>query len=225
MVPIIASTAAGAPDISSPMSKPSFMPSPSIASRSVVRVGSTTRSAPACLASSRRKGLRSVHHDEARADVPGDRGRHHPDRAGAGDQHVLAGEREAQRGVGGVAERVEDRAQVGVEVVGLDPHVGGGDHDVVGERAVAVDAHADRVDAQLPAAGAAVAAHAAHDVPLAGDPLADLHAGHVRRPPRRPRRRTRDRWSSASAPPTPPSRPSRGGGGRCRTVPLAAPGS
>ena len=80
--------------------------------------------------------------------------------------------RVACRAVDGVAERVEDRAEVGVDVVRLHPHVGGWHHHEVRERTVPVDAHGVGADAHLPAPGAAVAAPAADDVPLHGDALA-----------------------------------------------------
>ena len=51
-------------------------------------------------------------HHVARADEAGDRDGHDADRAGAGDQHVLADQVEGERGVGGVAERIEDRGDV-----------------------------------------------------------------------------------------------------------------
>ncbi len=54
----------------------------------------------------------------ARPDVARDRARHDADRPGAGDQHVLADEIESERGVDGVAERIEDRAELVVDVVG-----------------------------------------------------------------------------------------------------------
>jgi len=50
------------------------------------------------------------------------------------------------------------------------------DHQEFGERAFAVDADADRVAAQMPATGTAVAAEAARDVPLARDAIADREA-------------------------------------------------
>ena len=56
--------------------------------------------------------------DVARADMAGDRRGHDADRPRAGDQHVLADEVEGQRGVDGVAERVEDRADLVVDLVG-----------------------------------------------------------------------------------------------------------
>ncbi len=66
-----------------------------------------------------------------------------------------------------------------VEVGWLHPRVGRGDDDVVGERAVAVDPHAHRVDAQVAPPGPAVAAGAAHDVALARDPVAHGHVVDV----------------------------------------------
>ena len=115
--------------------------------------------------------------------VPGDGDRHQADGAGAGDQHVLADQREAQGGVHGVAEGVEDGAELrGDGRVWWHPDVGLGDHHVLGEGAVALDADADGADAHLPAAGAAVAADAADDVAFAGDPVPDLDVADVRSP-------------------------------------------
>src|SRR5690606_37024926 len=51
--------------------------------------------------------------------------------------------------------------------------------EILGEGALAVDADAVAVAAQVAAAGAAVAAVAAGDVSLAGDPVADLEAAHL----------------------------------------------
>lgn len=73
----------------------------------------------------------------------------------------------------GVAERIEDGAEVGVDRVVVHPHVAGGEGEVLGERAVPLHAETDRPDAHLAAARAAVAARAAHDVPLARDAVAD----------------------------------------------------
>ena len=72
-----------------------------------------------------------------------------------------------------IAQRVEHRAQVGVHVVGLHPHVARRDHHVVGESTVAVDAHARCPDAHMAPARPAVAAGPADDVPLAGRLLPD----------------------------------------------------
>ncbi len=50
-------------------------------------------------------------HDIARADVLADAGGDHADRAGAGDQHVLADHVEFQRAVRGIAVRIEERGE------------------------------------------------------------------------------------------------------------------
>ena len=62
----------------------------------------------------------------------------------------------------------------------VHPHVLAGEHDVLGERAVAVHADALRADAHLATPGAAVAAHAADDVTLARHPVADGDVVHER---------------------------------------------
>src|SRR5262245_23664908 len=98
--------------------------------------------------------------------MPGARSRHDTDRAGTRDDDVLAHHRPLQRSVGRVAEGVEHGSEVGVEVGGLDPDVRGGDDDVVGERAVTVDPDALGPDAEVAAAGPAVAAHPADDMAL-----------------------------------------------------------
>ena len=63
--------------------------------------------------------------DVTRAGVAGDDRRHDPDRAGPGDEHVLAEDRESERRVHGVAERVEDRRHVEVDAGRMTPHVRG----------------------------------------------------------------------------------------------------
>src|SRR5699024_6047893 len=117
------------------------------------------------------------HRDVAGADVAGDGGSHDADRAGAGDDDVLPGEGEGEGRVHGIAQRVEDRSEVGVDPVVVDPGIGRGDDDVVGEGAIPVHPDADRVDAQVPAACPAVATGAAHQVPLTGDAVTDGDVG------------------------------------------------
>ena len=86
-----------------------------------------------------------------------------------------------------------------------------GMHEVFGEAALAVHAHAHGVAAQMAAAGAAIAAIAAGEVAFAGDAIADARSRALRCPCRRCGRSIRGRppwapeWSSA------PTRPS----GRC----------
>jgi hypothetical protein len=71
-----------------------------------------------------------------------------------------------------VAERVEDRGHVVIDAGPVVPDVGHRQDDLFGERAIALDAEADRVGAQMPAAGPAVAAATAHHVTLAADDVA-----------------------------------------------------
>ena len=66
------------------------------------------------------------HDDESGADVAGYGRRHDADRPGAGDQDVFADQVERKGGVGGVAERVEDGADLIVDVVGQREDIGGG---------------------------------------------------------------------------------------------------
>ena len=60
------------------------------------------------------------------------------------DEHVLAEDRERERGVDRVAERVEDRGDVLVDARPVVPDVGHRQDDVLGEGAVALDAEPDR---------------------------------------------------------------------------------
>ena len=118
-------------------------------------------------------------HHVARADVLADARGDDADRAGAGDQHVLAHHVEFQRAVRGVAVGIEERGQFAGDLVRDRPQVAGRHDDVLGERAVAVDADADRVRAQVLAAAAAVAAMAADDVAFGRDALTRTVADHA----------------------------------------------
>ena len=157
--------------------------------------------------------------DVARADVAGDRRRHDADRAGAGDQHVLADQVERQRGVRRVAEGIEDRRELVGDVVRDLEGVERGDDADTRRSARAVDADADGVAAEVAPAGAAVAAVAAGDVALAGDAVADLEAVERPRPSPRSRRRTRGRRASAPEWSSAPTRPSCRCACRCRRSP------
>lgn len=86
--------------------------------------------------------------------------------------HILAHERERERRVHGVAERIEDRAELRRHVGVMHPDVHGGQRQELGEGAVALQSEADRTDAHLAASCAAIAARAAHDVPLARHSIA-----------------------------------------------------
>ena len=113
------SNAAGAPLISSPTSKPSFIPSRLIRLSGRPRhVRPATTSATSSGELEAVVGLMSVITTWRAPTWRRDRRRHDADRPGAGDQHVLADEIEGERGMDGVAERIEDRAELVIDVVG-----------------------------------------------------------------------------------------------------------
>ena len=110
--------------------------------------------------------------DVARPGVAGDGGGHDADGAGTGDEDVFAEDGEGERGVDGVAEGIEDGGDFERDAGGVPPDVGHGQDDELGEGAVAIDADADGVGAEMAAAGEAVAAASADDVAFAGDDVA-----------------------------------------------------
>src|SRR5258706_878656 len=117
-------------------------------------------------------------YDVPGSDMLGDRRGHDADRSRAGDQHVLADQVERERGMSGVAERIEDRREIVGDVVGNPKRVERRDHQVLGECAFTIDAHADGVSAQVPPPRATVAAEAAGDVTFARHAVADLEAAY-----------------------------------------------
>ena len=125
-------------------------------------------------------GVRVGDDDVTGARVADDRDGHAADRAGAGDEHVLAEHRERERRVDGVAERVEDRGDVLVDPGPVVPDVRHRQRDQLGEGARPLHAEPDRVRAQVPPPGHAVAAAAADDVALAADDVAGMEVAHVR---------------------------------------------
>jgi hypothetical protein len=115
----------------------------------------------------------------ARAGVVRDGGGHDADRAGAGDQHVLAEDREGERGVDRVAEGIEDGGNVERDGLVVAPDVGHRQRDVLRERAGAVHADPLRMRADMATSGEAVATAAADDVAFAADDVAREEVGHV----------------------------------------------
>ncbi len=115
--------------------------------------------------------------DEPGADVARDGSRHDPDRPRPGDQDVFADQVERKGSVGGVAERVEDGADLIVDVVGQREHIAGGKGEVLGEGAGPGDAKSDMVVAEVAAPGPTIAAVAAGDVTLARNSLAHFETG------------------------------------------------
>ena len=99
----------GWPDISRPTSKPSFMPSSRFTSASDSRGDIDGAGGAELRRQFESLGIDVGDHDVAGAGEAADGGGHAADRAGAGDQDVLGDEVPGQRGVDGVAERVEDR--------------------------------------------------------------------------------------------------------------------
>ena len=97
-----------------------------------------------------------------------------PDWPRTRNQHVLGAKVNLLRDVNRVPEGVEQRTQLSVYQIRLDPHVLGWNHHVVGESSVAV--HPDPLSAQAHvfATGSTVPAAPAHDVALDRDLLADV---------------------------------------------------
>jgi len=118
--------------------------------------------------------------DAACARVFADAARDNADGARAGDEHVLADEREHERGMRGVAEGVKEGDNVLRQALVDGNDVARRDADILRERAVPVDADADMVLTPLNIAGVTVAAVAAGDMALAGDALADREARDAR---------------------------------------------
>ena len=190
----------------------------------LARVDRDRRAHPHRQLAADRVGLRD--HDIPGARVADDGRRHEPDRAGAGDQHVLAEDRERERGVDRVPERVEDRRDLLV-----DPRPSGARCWSSGSTTYSAKAPSrstprpNRVGAQVAPARQAVAAQPAGDVALAADDVAGLDvvdvgadlddlADELVADDER-------RHGSSS----PPTRPTRRCGGPCRRCRSGGPGS
>src|SRR5690606_33632446 len=116
----------------------------------------------------------------ARAGVTRHSRRHHADRTGPGDDHILAQQVELLRRVYGVPERVQDRADLIGHVVRQFDDVEGRRHHVLGEGAVTVHAEAARVGVEVEVTGPGRLGVQVDDVPLGRDALAHLEAAiHV----------------------------------------------
>ena len=114
----------GCPTSRGPRRSPRPCPAPRWTSARSRSRGSTAMVAPIRAASSRRTGFGSLTTTNRAPGVAGDGRRHQADRPGARDQHVLAEDGERERGVHGVAERVEDRGDVLVDARPVVPDVG-----------------------------------------------------------------------------------------------------
>ena len=114
--------------------------------------------------------------DMARADMARDRGGHDADRPGAGDQHVLADKIEGERGVDGVAERIEDRADLVVDASGSGTMLKAGMFTYSAKAPGRLTPMPWVSGSRWIAPAARGAALHADDVALARDALADLEA-------------------------------------------------
>ena len=167
------SMAAPLPDISSRTSAPSPLVQARDLGRHVVSRRNERRVGAQLL---RQLELRRIHVD--RVDGQRARGarnldRHQADRADAGDHHALDADAGRHHRVHGVAERIEDRrALVGNRRV-EPPDVILRHRDVLGERAVAIDADDLHVLADMRLAGAAEPAREVGDVTFGGHSIAD----------------------------------------------------
>ena len=160
------------PDISRTTSKPSTMPSSALHVGEVGDRRVDDDGGAHALRDGAPIGVRLADDDVAGAGVAHDRGGHEADGPGAGDEHVLAQHLEAERGVHGVAEGVEDGGHLLVDAGPVVPHVRHRQGDVLGEGPVTADAEADAVGAEVAPTGQAVAAAPADDVALAADEVA-----------------------------------------------------
>lgn len=118
--------------------------------------------------------------DVAGSGVFGDGGCHDADRAGSSDEHVFAEDFEFESGVDGVAERVEDRGDVEINVRLVLPDVCVRHGDELGESAVGVHADAARFYAQSTLARHTVSAASADEMAFNADDVADCEIDDVR---------------------------------------------
>src|SRR2546427_4422414 len=79
----------------------------------------------------------------------------------------------------GIPERIEDRGDLLVDARPVVPDIRDRQDDLLGKGAVTTHTQPDRVGAQVPAAGPAVATVAANDVALAADDVARLEVADI----------------------------------------------
>ena len=120
-------------------------------------------------------------HDMPRSRMPHHRDGHQADWPGPSDEHVFTEHIEAQGRVHRVAQRIEDRGDIPVDIGGVVPDVGHRQGEILGKGAWPIDPHALRRLAKMAPAGEAVAAAAAHHMPLprhdvAGKEVVDICA-------------------------------------------------
>ena len=85
-----------------------------------------------------------------------DRSGHEPDRTSAGDEDILAEDREGEGRMYGIAVRIEDGGDIEIDVVVVAPDIGHGEGDVVGKCAGPIDADALGMGAEVTTTGHAI---------------------------------------------------------------------
>ncbi len=111
--------------------------------------------------------------------MPYHRRGHDANWTGPRNQHVFAEHRKRQRGMHGISERIEDRGHIQVHAFVMPPDVCHRNSDIVRECTRTVDAHAQRVCAQVPPASQAVPATAAGDVSLTAHDIAGMEVVYI----------------------------------------------
>src|SRR5260370_25101110 len=79
----------------------------------------------------------------------------------------------------GVSERIENGGDIEIDRFVMAPNVGNGQRDIFGESAGPVDAHSERMGAQMSSPGKAVAAAAANHVTFAAHNLSWIKIDHI----------------------------------------------
>jgi hypothetical protein len=120
----------------------------------------------------------------------GDGGGEQAGRAAAGDQDGVAGQVFHEGRIDGIAQRFLQASQLRRNVRGRLPEHGFREHDVVGKRAIQIDAENPVVLAHVGLAGAALKAGAAGQMRFGRDIVAHASRGVTSAPTARPPRRT-----------------------------------
>ena len=118
-------------------------------------------------------------HDMPRSGVPHHRHRHQPDRPGPRDEHIFTEHVEAQSRMHRIAERIEDRRHIAVDIGGVVPDIRHRQGEILRKGARPVHAHALRRLAEVAAAGETVAAATADDMPFPRHDVAREEVVHI----------------------------------------------
>ncbi len=118
--------------------------------------------------------------DVTRTCVFSDRRRHDTDRAGTGDEHVFAKDFERQGSVHGVAERIEYRRDIEIDVFVVFPDIRVRHGHVFGKTAVGIDAVAERIRTFVTTARETITTTPAYQMAFDTDDVADVEVVDVR---------------------------------------------